>query len=79
MSDFPVLNERQFGALKVQRRAYGMDYFWRDNYFLTSGHYYIHLKLRGKKLSFMCQFPRAIGMQINGRTLFYKYWKSQLR
>lgn len=67
---FPVLAEYNLLGLKIRKRAYGYDYYWRDQFFLTSTKYYFVLKVgsvRIAQLVWIMGRPR-FRCQINGES-----------
>lgn len=73
MSDYPIIRTRSIGKLTVLCRGYGMDYYWRGRYFLTSGHYYVIFHSERIDISFLLQRMNGqivTGLKVNHRLMF---------
>ena len=76
---YPLLHQVKMGSLTINNRGYGLDYYWRQRYLMTSGKDNIIIALgkddngRNKCL----WFHLACGLQWYGRSLFHfpKWWR----
>jgi len=48
MSNYPIIWERKLGPLSAINRGYGIDYYWRGRWILTSAPHYVILPWWGK-------------------------------